>query len=49
MKRVIDADRGVILERFNPEDTAKILAKYTVMDRWSDIGVDKDGDIILWE
>ncbi len=51
IKRVIDADNQKILEIFNPKlvDTSSMVAKYEAMGKWNDVGVDVDGDIILWE
>lgn len=49
MKKVIDADNNKILEYFDPVDESKMLAKYNAMGKWNDVGVDVDGDIILWE
>lgn len=49
MKKVIDADNKRVLETFDPKDTDKVLEKYQNDGRWEDVGVDVDGDIILWE
>lgn len=46
--RVIDADNNKILEWYDPKEERVILNKYEAMGKWDDIGVDKDGDIILW-
>lgn len=48
-RRVIDADNQVILEYFAPIVTTKIKAKYEAMNKWNDISIDHDGDIILWQ
>ena len=49
MKKVIDADNMVILERFYEKDTDKMLKRYENMGLWLCISVDQAGDIILWE
>lgn len=49
MKKVIDADNEKVLEMFNEKDTSKVLSKYQTDGRWEDVGVDIDGDIILWK
>jgi hypothetical protein len=48
-KKVIDADNQIILEYFAPVSTRLIKSKYQMMNKWDDISVDKNGDIILWE
>ena len=49
IKVVIDADNQIILERFAEKETNKKLAYYESLNKWDDIGVDLNGDIILWE
>ena len=48
MKKVIDSDNQRVLETFDAKDTDKVLHKYQNDGRWEDVGVDRDGDIILW-
>lgn len=48
-RKIIDADRNVVLGRFHVQDTEAVLALYEADERWNDVGVDRDGDIILWE
>lgn len=48
-KRIIDADRNVVIETFNAKDTDKKVKEYRDKGQWNDVGVDCDGDIILWE
>jgi len=36
------------LERFNPDQTDIILAKYRNMGKWDEVETDNDGDVILW-
>jgi len=47
-KKVIDADKMVIIEFFDEADVEKMLTKYR-SGKWSDVSVDCNGDIILWE
>jgi len=47
-RKVIDADNQVIIEYFNESNTKEMLDKYENDGRWEDVGVDCDGDIILW-
>lgn len=48
-KRVIDADNNKILETFDPKYQHTVQKKYEAMGKWTDVSVDCDGDIILWE
>lgn len=48
-KKVIDADNQRVIETFDVSETERVKAKYEAMGKWSDISVDIDGDIILWE
>ena len=49
MKKVIDGDRMVCLEMFDPKNSKKIKAKYEAMGKWDNVDFDCDGDLILWE
>ncbi len=49
MKKVIDGDRMICLEEFDKADTDTIVKKYQDMGIYGDIGVDIDGDIVLYE
>lgn len=49
MKKVIDGDRMKCLETFSIEETPKILKKYQEDGRWEDVGVDNDGDIVVYK
>ena len=48
MKKVIDGENMCILEYFHEDETDMMLKKYQNLGKWSDISVDRDGDIILW-
>lgn len=48
-RRVIDADNDKILELFDESETEKKVKYYESLGKWSDVSVDIDGDIILWE
>jgi hypothetical protein len=47
--KVIDGDKMVILEWFDPKDEYKVRQRYEAMGKWADVSVDSDGDIILFE
>lgn len=47
-KKVIDGDKMVILEYFAPEQSDKILGKYSNLGIYEDIAFDCDGDLILY-
>jgi len=49
MKKVIDADIGSCLEEFHESETQEKIEYYESLGLWDDIGVDVDGDIILWK
>lgn len=49
MKKVLDGDLQIVLETFDPKDTQKVLEKYENDERWEDVGIDCDGDIVLYE
>ena len=48
-KRVIDADNNNIIQYFDSDDTQKTFDYYQSLEKWNDLSIDKDGDIILWE
>ena len=48
-KKVINEEDKKILEYFEERDTVNILKKYENMDKWFDVTVDDNGDIIVWE
>lgn len=48
-KKVIDADKQIVLQMFNAKGTEKILEYYKSTGKWEDVGIDRDGDIILWK
>lgn len=49
MKKVIDADNNKLLEEFREEETDEKVKYYESLDKWNDISIDHNGDIILWE
>lgn len=49
MKMVIDGDQMKCLEKFSIEETPKVLKKYQEDGRWEDVGVDNDGDIVVYK
>jgi len=50
MKKVIDADKMVILEHFEESDTDAILKRYENMCLWLCVYVDDEtGNVILWK
>ena len=54
MKKVIDADNNKLLEEFKEEETDEKetdskVKYYESLEKWDDISVDRNGDIILWE
>lgn len=48
-KKVIDGDSQRIVDRFDEKDTKQTLEYYESLGKWSDVSVDRDGDIILWK
>lgn len=49
MKNVIDADNNDVIRRFLKSNTKEVLKSYQEDDRWEDVSLDCDGDIILWK
>jgi len=49
LKMVIDADNNKCLERFEESKAEEMKAKYEAMGKWSDVGLDGNNDLILWE
>ena len=49
MKKVIDADNMKLIEYFDVSETEAKLNYYSSLGKWDDVGVDINGDIILWE
>lgn len=49
MKMVIDGDQMKCLETFSVEETQKVLKKYQEDGRWEDVGIDINGDIVVYE
>jgi hypothetical protein len=49
LKMVIDADNNKCLERFDESKAEEIKAKYEAMGKWSDVSLDVNNDLILWE
>ena len=49
MKKVIDGDNMKCLEEFDESQTEEKLAYYKSLNKWADVAVDGNGDIILWE
>lgn len=48
-KKVIDGDNNRVIEYFDEDNTFEVLERYKNDGRWEDVGVDVDGDIVLWE
>ena len=48
-KKVIDGDNMRLIEWFNPKDLQKVLKRYRESKKWVDVGVDVDGDIIVYK
>ena len=48
-RKVIDADNQKILDYFSTATLKETLNKYKTDGRWTDVSVDRSGDIILWE
>jgi hypothetical protein len=48
-QRVIDADNMRTLDVFDSKDTDTVLNRYRAMGKWDDVGVDGEGDIILFK
>jgi hypothetical protein len=49
LKMVIDADNNKCLERFEESKAEEIKEKYEAMGKWSDVGLNVNNDLILWE
>lgn len=47
MKIIIDVEENRIRGFFYTSNTAAVVKKYIAMDKWDDVGVDSDGDIVL--
>jgi hypothetical protein len=45
---VIDGDIMKCLEKFEENQTERILEKYKSLGKWDDVSVDANGDIILY-
>jgi hypothetical protein len=48
-KMVIDADNQKCIGYFKVSETEETKAKYETMNKWNDISIDRNGDLILWE
>jgi hypothetical protein len=48
-KKVIDADNQKVIAQFDESETENKVKYYESLGKWSDVSVDRDGDIILWE
>jgi len=48
MKVVIDGDNDVIVEKFDEQDTTKIIKKYEDLG-YEDVGLDYNNDIIIFK
>lgn len=49
IQKVIDGDNMKIVETFKACDTKRILQKYENLGVYADVGVDIDGDIVLYK
>jgi hypothetical protein len=49
MKKVIDCKTMKCIERFEESQTETILKKYQNLNKWDEVEIDSDGDIILNE
>lgn len=49
MCKVINADVGRTLETFDTQDVLNVIKRYEGMGKWNTVGLDRDGDVILWK